>query len=223
MGDARGRAFFFASMRFRERRRQYSGVSCHIKSAPVDGDSIMWAVLPKSEPLPADLTTDLDSESLHSLAITAARPYHPLLRRFVDFAEPAYTAAVKLSGATKPAAWHSSRATLVGDAVRVMPPRGGHGGNTALRDSTCLAQALRKVDGGDEPWISPSMRIKPAVDYSFREVTNSVAMLNHVNLTNAAARFINVTHDSLAAFARTDAAGCVKEEESNRTGVPRSR
>lgn len=41
--------------------------------------------------------------------------------------------------------WESTRVTLIGDAVHPMPPTGGLGANTALKDTQILVEVLRKA------------------------------------------------------------------------------
>lgn len=190
IGDAPGRAFFFTAMQFKEAPVEVFKRLVPDQEPPMSGDYIMWAMLfPKTE-LPSDFA-DLDCASLHHLAMGAVQAYHPVLRRFVEHAEMDYTVAVAISAATKPADWPLSRVTLIGDAIHAMPPTGAHGGNTALRDAACLAEELRKTAAGGqslEQAIDGYQR--EMLDYSFKEVTRSVAMLKRSNMRNPVERFI---------------------------------
>lgn len=115
---APGRGFFFTT-RFGE---------------PIAEDYVMWAMLFPRQALPADVR-DLDADALHRLALEGARDFHPALQRFVECADIEFTMAVTLHAARRPAAWPASRATLMGDAVHVMPPFGAWGQYRATRCS----------------------------------------------------------------------------------------
>jgi 2-polyprenyl-6-methoxyphenol hydroxylase-like FAD-dependent oxidoreductase len=157
---------------------------------PITNDYIMWAMLFPKEDLPSAVE-DLDCYALHRIAINAVRPYHSVLRRFIEVADQSYTVGVVIYAATKPTNWVVSRATLIGDAVHVMPPTGAHGGNTALRDSATLAGELKTVITGHQSLLEAVGRYQAKMlDYAFREVTQSVAMLKRTNMKNSAARFL---------------------------------
>ena len=184
-----GHCFFFTTMRFKEAPQRVFARFVPGVQVPESDDYVMWAITFLKQDLPADFL-ELESEGLHRLALDAAREYHPALRRFVENAEVEYTIATTLSAATKPKRWRASRATLVGDAVHVMPPTGAHGGNTALRDAALLAQKLQNAatSGNFEHAIGAYQR--EMLDYAFCEVKRSVAMLRRGNVRNPLARFL---------------------------------
>jgi 2-polyprenyl-6-methoxyphenol hydroxylase-like FAD-dependent oxidoreductase len=139
--------------------------------------------------LPADVWTG-DPKALHGHAREAARAFHPLLRRFVERADVDFTVAVALHAALRPRKWPATRATLMGDAVHVMPPTGAHGGNTALRDAALLAEKLQVVAGGSERMEQAIQAYQEEmVAYAFKEVASSTAMLRRSTVRNPLVRF----------------------------------
>lgn len=180
--------FFYTAMRFKQSSQ---GVLARLPEAqrPAIGeDYVMWAILAPQQRLPSDLW-NLDAPALHQLALSEARDYHPVLRRFVEGADPDYTLAVALNAAQRPQDWAASRVTLMGDAVHVMPPLGAHGGNTALRDAALLTEKLSKA-------ISKHQAIEVAIGeyqaemvaYSFKEVETAKRMLRQSTTRNPVIR-----------------------------------
>jgi 2-polyprenyl-6-methoxyphenol hydroxylase-like FAD-dependent oxidoreductase len=156
---------------------------------PIADNYVMWAVLLPREELPANVW-DLETDALHRLALAAARDYHPVLRRFVEHAEAGYTVATALSAATRPATWPASRATLMGDAVHAMPPTGAHGGNTALRDAALLARHLQEAVRTGAPLEHAIAAYQHTMlEYAFKEVAQSTAMLKRSTVANPLLRF----------------------------------
>jgi 2-polyprenyl-6-methoxyphenol hydroxylase-like FAD-dependent oxidoreductase len=151
---------------------------------------VMWALLFPQDELPLQ-GADRTPETLHHLADKAARDFHPLLQRLVETADVDYTMAVQLGAARKPTAWPVSRATLIGDAVHVMPPFGAHGGNTALRDAALLAQYLEEQASTEEALEKAVGAFQSEmVEYAFREVEESKSVMRRFNIDNRLARWM---------------------------------
>ena len=184
-----GRGFFFTTMRFDERPQMALARFAQDQEPPIGEDYVMWAILFPQQELPADLWK-LDAGELHHLALRAARDFHSALQRFVERADVDYTIAVVLNAATRPKMWPVSRATLMGDAVHVMPPLGAHGGNTALRDAALLAEKLQDVAnrGGSLEQAIKSYQ-QEMVEYAFKEVESSMAMLRRSTTRNPLVRW----------------------------------
>lgn len=151
-------------------------------------DYVMWAVLVPQNALPADMATG-DPESLWNRALEAARPFHPVLRHLVAQADVEFTLVVTLNRAIQPKSWPTTRATLMGDAVHVMPPLGAHGGNTALRDAALLAEKLQDAAAHDKS-LEMAVRAYQAemLDYAFKEVTSAMSMLRRSTTRNPLVR-----------------------------------
>jgi 2-polyprenyl-6-methoxyphenol hydroxylase-like FAD-dependent oxidoreductase len=79
---------------------------------------------------------------LLEIALQLVRNYHPVFQSFVQDADPEETMLVPIRVSSKAAHWPQSNVTLMGDALHLMSPFGGSGGNTALQDATLLAEKL---------------------------------------------------------------------------------
>jgi 2-polyprenyl-6-methoxyphenol hydroxylase-like FAD-dependent oxidoreductase len=109
---------------------------------------VLGALVIRPELLPPDVT-ELDTDALRVVADVLVAGWHPRLRRALANSDPASRSAVTFSAAPPVPAWTSGPVTVLGDAIHVMPPIGGLGGNTALRDAHLLSRLLPAVDRGE--------------------------------------------------------------------------
>ena len=182
--------FFFTTIRFNEPPKTAFARLVPDQEPPINEDYVMWAIMFTREALPSDVWT-LDAKALHQLALNAARGFHPVLQRFVELADIEYTVAVALNAGTRPKEWPALRATLMGDAVHVMPPTGAHGGNTALLDAALLADKLKEAASRGEPLEQAIKRYQDEmVPFAFKQVESSMAMLRRNTIKNPLVRFV---------------------------------
>jgi hypothetical protein len=83
-----------------------------------------------------------DQRSLQIVVQTLIASWHPALRRLIAESDPESFMFIEYMVARQPPAWPSTCVTLIGDAIHNMPPVGGMGGNTGLRDAYLLARQL---------------------------------------------------------------------------------
>jgi hypothetical protein len=120
----------------------------------VDGvpvDYIFWVLFLKPEHYPDEKAVEVvatDSEALMSFARKATKDWHPSIRVLLE--QPGVGAsqlqnmtAVPTQLAVNPNA--SSRVTLMGDSAHFMPPTGGLGASTALKDAALLSQKIQQA------------------------------------------------------------------------------
>jgi 2-polyprenyl-6-methoxyphenol hydroxylase-like FAD-dependent oxidoreductase len=114
---------------------------------------LLCALVARPELLPPDVT-ELDRDALRAVVDVLVAGWHPRLRRALANADPASRSAVTFSAAPPVPTWTSGPVTVLGDAVHVMPPIGGLGGNTALRDAHLLSRLLPAVDRGERALLA---------------------------------------------------------------------
>lgn len=91
----------------------------------------------------------MTGEQLCALVLARTRNWHPDLRAVFAHAQPEETYPLALRATMPVEAWQPGPVVPLGDAVHLMPPTGGVGANTALRDAAGLCRALRAVAEGE--------------------------------------------------------------------------
>ena len=105
---------------------------------------LLCALVARADTLPPDVTT-LDSDSLRVAVDVLVAGWDPRLRRALAQSDPTTRSAVLFQASEPAPAWLPGPVTVMGDAIHVMPPIGGLGGNTALRDAHLLGRLLPAV------------------------------------------------------------------------------
>jgi 2-polyprenyl-6-methoxyphenol hydroxylase-like FAD-dependent oxidoreductase len=177
IGDEPGHAVFFTAMQFGEPPAGAFARLAPGYQPPADGDYVMWGLVFPARQNPPGKP---DQAALHQQAIALARHFHPAIREIVAQAEPGYTLPASFAVAQRPRSWPMSRATLMGDAVHVMPPFGAHGGNTALRDAALLAGKLRQAARGGSVATALAEYQREMAGYAFEAVESSAKSMRRL-------------------------------------------
>ncbi|GID92209.1 FAD-dependent oxidoreductase [Amorphoplanes digitatis] len=189
IADRPGRAFFFTSMRFGESPREAFARVTPGSYAPTGDDYVMWGMLLRQEEVPMGVHGNL--LALRELAARLSADFHPLIRRLVDTAELDATVLNLFAAGRRPRRWAVPRATMMGDAVHVMPPFGAHGGNTALRDAALLGRRLVEARASGEPVEDAIARYQDEmVPYAFRAVDTAAGMMRRLTGDASAPRWV---------------------------------
>ena len=148
---------------------------------------LLCALVTRAQLLPPDVAT-LDSAALRALVDVLVAGWHPRLRRALADSDPDSRSAVTFSAAPPVPAWRSGPVTVLGDAIHVMPPIGGLGGNTALRDADLLSRLLPAVDRGERGLLDAVADYEAEMrDYGTAAVRYAVEQAEQLLSTGAAA------------------------------------
>jgi 2-polyprenyl-6-methoxyphenol hydroxylase-like FAD-dependent oxidoreductase len=122
--------------------RDPAEVSPHLASVK---DYVYWVLVSHSSNFSNDEDEffSLDAKGAAELSIRLTQDWDPSLRPVFELQQVEKTSVVRITSILEPAVWKPARVTLLGDAVHNMPPTGGAGANTALRDAEVLAAALK--------------------------------------------------------------------------------
>ncbi|MFI7145701.1 FAD-dependent oxidoreductase [Nonomuraea sp. NPDC050022] len=142
VSDESGCGAGFAPVRFRSRPEGAS-------------DYLMVTLLASEERLgtPDEELFELSPEALWKLTLKATADWHPALRELFAYADSDRFFPITIRAGQRVDAWESGPVTLLGDAIHTMPPTGGVGANTALRDAATLAGELLSAAHGDKSLI----------------------------------------------------------------------
>ena len=114
---------------------------------PAGDDYLLLAFVARNDQFPAH-PERLDGTRLKAHIAELVTGWHPALRRLIDECPSSEVSAFPFQVSDRPAPWTPSRVTVLGDAVHGMPPAGGNGANTALRDAALLTRQLSQAAGG---------------------------------------------------------------------------
>ncbi|KAK7215140.1 hypothetical protein V2G26_003143 [Clonostachys chloroleuca] len=167
--DDQGRSlnFFSEPMRF-----SHSG-------AP--SDYLYWVLLTSEDRLgmTGPQLSKLSSQEAADLSRRFAESWLPDVRPVLDQQESAETAVLRLntSAIDGVPTWPTSeRVTLIGDAVHCMPPTGGSGANTALRDVATLSKKLEEHILGGDGW---GKKVIQAYEEEMRPYASEIVALSY--------------------------------------------
>jgi len=118
--------------------------------ADIEPPSLVWGLVAPNTRLPADLRA-LPASRLASIAVRLLAGWEPSVLASIAASDLSGVAAYSFFAAdpgTDLTPWVARSATCLGDAVHAMPPTGGRGAATAIRDGDLLATHLRQVRQG---------------------------------------------------------------------------
>ncbi|WP_327139100.1 FAD-dependent oxidoreductase [Nocardia sp. NBC_01327] len=143
VSDNAGCGAGFAPVRF---RRPPAGAS----------DYLMITLLATPEHLGVshERLAELSARQLWTLAVQATAAWHPALRELFAHADADSFFPIALRAGQRVGPWTPGPVTLLGDAIHTMPPTGGVGANTALRDAQTLAGELLAAARGRQSLIA---------------------------------------------------------------------
>ena len=114
-------------------------------------DYVLWSVIADHRVLPdpdGDPDEGADGHLLRETALDLTRGWSPDLRRVIADSDPASLGVMRFRHSTLVDPWAATTVTVLGDAVHNMPPVGGLGANSALRDAAELAERLLAARDG---------------------------------------------------------------------------
>ncbi len=114
---------------------------------------LLCALVARPDVLPPDVT-ELDTDTVRVAVDVLAAGWHPELRRALAASDPQSRSAISFHATFPPEPWTSTNVTVLGDAIHIMPPIGGLGGNTAMRDAHLLGRLLATTAAGERDLVA---------------------------------------------------------------------
>ncbi|MEU7751873.1 FAD-dependent monooxygenase [Micromonospora sp. NPDC049171] len=150
----------------------------------VGDDYLLCAFVGRNDVFPSR-PERLDGPRLKAYVAELITGWHPALRRLIDECPPDEVSAFPFQASDRLAPWAPSRVTVLGDAVHGMPPAGGNGANTALRDAALLTRQLFRADGGHLPLLEAIGDYETEMrEYGFQAVELAMRTLRQGMMSN---------------------------------------
>lgn len=160
---------------------------------PPDEDYLLCAFVARNDQFPAD-PEHLPGVELKARIAQLTTGWHPALRRLISQCPPTQVSAFPFHIARRPAPWRPSRVTVLGDSVHAMPPAGGNGANTALRDAALLTRQLTQAARGELPMLDAIGRYEAEMrQYAFQAVHLATKTLRQGLASNPIGMSVNRT------------------------------
>jgi 2-polyprenyl-6-methoxyphenol hydroxylase-like FAD-dependent oxidoreductase len=166
VADQTGYGAGLAPLRFRERPE---GASDYLMT--------VLTATPQRLGMPDDELFTLPPEQLWKITIEATTDWHPAIREIFAHADAHTFFPITIRAGQRVDGWKSGPVTLLGDAIHTMPPTGGVGANTALRDAATLAGELISAGRGEKSLIEAIAAYESVMlPRGFATVDNSLRM-----------------------------------------------
>jgi 2-polyprenyl-6-methoxyphenol hydroxylase-like FAD-dependent oxidoreductase len=161
------------------------------RQQPAGDDYVLCAFVARNDQFPAR-PERLDGIQLKAHIAELTTGWHPALRRLIDECPPHEVSPFPFQASDRPAPWTPSRVTVLGDAVHGMPPAGGNGANTALRDAALLTRQLSQAARGERPLLDAIGDYEAQMrEYSFQAVDLAMKTLRQGITSNPAEVFFS--------------------------------
>ncbi|WP_283134952.1 FAD-dependent oxidoreductase [Rhizohabitans arisaemae] len=141
---------------------------------------LLCALVAHPDVLPQGVT-ELTGDALARVVDTLIADWSPDLRRLLARADPESLGAISFNASEPVPAWASGNVTVLGDAVHTMPPIGGLGGNTALRDARLLTRMLTAAHRGERELVPAIAAYEEQMrEYGYAAVRSALAEKDQV-------------------------------------------
>jgi 2-polyprenyl-6-methoxyphenol hydroxylase-like FAD-dependent oxidoreductase len=158
---------------------------------PAVEDYLLCAFVARDDQFPSD-PQRLDGARLKAHVAELTDGWHPALRRLIEQCPAHDVSAFPFQYSQLPASWTPSRVTVLGDAVHGMPPAGGNGANTALRDAALLTRQLTRAARGELPLLEAIGEYEAEMrEYGFQAVDLAMKTLRQGLASNPAEVFFS--------------------------------
>lgn len=158
---------------------------------PAMDDYVLCAFVARNDQFPPH-PERLDSARLKDRIVALTSGWHPALRRVIEQCPLADVHAFPFLASERPPPWEPSRVTMLGDAVHGMPPAGGNGANTALRDAALLTRQLARAVRAELPLVDAIGEYEADMrEYGFEAVDLAMTTLRQGLMSNPAEVFLS--------------------------------
>ncbi|MFF2146353.1 FAD-dependent oxidoreductase [Kitasatospora sp. NPDC058190] len=170
-----GVSMLLGRMEFRRLPRHAAAELAPDVRLPDIGSYLRWVVMLPG-PVPAE---PQGWEAIRGELLALLDGWHPDLVDLVRGADVVNSSPLTVRYAKPVPHWGGTRrVTLLGDAIHPMPPSGGQGANTALRDAALLTRSLTAVQRGEAELPSAVEEYeRRMLDYGFAAVAESLERL----------------------------------------------
>jgi 2-polyprenyl-6-methoxyphenol hydroxylase-like FAD-dependent oxidoreductase len=147
------------------------------RTSPGNGasDYLMTVLTARPERLgvPDEKLFRMAPEEIWTLTVDATAGWHAGVRELFAHSDPSTYFPITIRAGERVEAWEPGPVTLLGDAIHTMPPTGGVGANTALRDAQTL---LAELTGGAPLVEAVAAYERVMLPRGFEVVERSLAM-----------------------------------------------
>jgi 2-polyprenyl-6-methoxyphenol hydroxylase-like FAD-dependent oxidoreductase len=162
----------------------FTSVFEHTDAYQASGDYLLCAFVAAHDACRSGMG-DLDGAGLQRAVGEMIKGWHPGLRRTIAECDPESVGIYSFEAAASIPPWRSTNVVLLGDAVHSMPPTGGLGANTALRDASLLASQLGAASRGECSLLAAIADYEMEMrDYGFAAVDSSLRSLRQGLMKN---------------------------------------